>query len=85
MSPLPANHRPEAVEWITGGALRMLEDADANHDIDQAILRDRDLSRLRAKAGWPTPGPGGRSPSRRRSSADGWTAGGSLLSNVMSS
>ncbi|HEX3361803.1 MAG TPA: hypothetical protein VHS74_12485 [Solirubrobacterales bacterium] len=26
MSPLPANHRPEAVEWITASALRMLED-----------------------------------------------------------
>jgi hypothetical protein len=26
MSPLPANHRPESVEWITSSALRMLED-----------------------------------------------------------
>lgn len=26
MSPLPADHRPESVEWITASALRMLED-----------------------------------------------------------
>jgi hypothetical protein len=26
VSPLPANHRPESVEWITASALRMLED-----------------------------------------------------------
>jgi hypothetical protein len=26
VSPLPANHRPESVEWITSSALRMLED-----------------------------------------------------------
>jgi hypothetical protein len=31
---------------------------DANHGIDQAILRDRDLSRLRAEAGVPDPRTG---------------------------